>query len=830
LADKTAEVLATSLNQILREVAQTAEMQADGSSAPETIGGSAPETIGSSAQDARPWFVHILVGDGIPTNEAAAKILWAWVKSERLPHRFRYFTLVVKCASHQANLAVASAVTGRAALEGARNTLRLTQGESPLAERALAAGNDSPARGACGAIVRFFKYLVSDYYAEFVSNLQELVGSVRATGRTPGRRRQLDAWVSMEKLYGESVIPPGLLELLNAGLGEWAHCPPAAGAPDSAARAPSEEERMVEVRDSLLELLRKRILVVDEQPTLTRMFTFQKHIECFLLMDFLGCSEQLVKLRRKPNERNGKRSAKVNAVLSHQATPQYLRRTALALQLTGHVNGLCGQLHCDEGPLLVRLAGGVVGRNLDEDLRRLLARLHLDPSLDVGACVSTLLAVAMDLTLRFRQYMAWPYAAYKLCVRFNEHYLAACFDFLQLPEGELDIAFSLPLRQLAQRFGETQAQQIQYLASPSVQNALEQAFRVSAASSLPVERAFAETKRSEAPRLCHVATAGRNQILRQHVRQRQELLQRAEEAAVAVRQAMHTTLMSLAWEIKPDLVAPDHYQAAAVREFIDSHRPQLQAVLSRRRADAAAAAAAARWDTPVSLPEWTQWFRDNEDDFQQRLKSAGQRRRAINRRLVASSAAPAPVRRIGPQRARVDVRQLPFWKQVLWGRCGWHCVVLKRPHGPAEAAARKDIVTVFLYVFQRRTYLLDFRPWRAGSGYTINASDDFFPVSELVAPLADLELEGEVTDIAELLVAAAARPGSVNISSSFASPLDGPLRALSRRNRSAADSSSSSAESRSDVEESDVEEQLHKDARGSSSGSSCPSVDWALTK
>ena len=92
-------------------------------------------------------------------------------------------------------------------------------------------------------------------------------------------------------------------------------------------------------------------------------------------------------------------------------------------------------------------------------------------------------------------------------------------------------------------------QRFQYLIPHSVQAALVLAFESSAASSLPAERAFAATKRSEAPRLCHVATASRNQILRQYLRQRLDLFSSAEAASAALRVSLRTSVQSLAWEL-----------------------------------------------------------------------------------------------------------------------------------------------------------------------------------------------------------------------------------------------------------------------------------------
>ena len=57
LADKRAPTLATSLRKVLVPVAETVGAVVDRQQAGQ-----------------RPWMVHILIGDGVPTNEAAAKV------------------------------------------------------------------------------------------------------------------------------------------------------------------------------------------------------------------------------------------------------------------------------------------------------------------------------------------------------------------------------------------------------------------------------------------------------------------------------------------------------------------------------------------------------------------------------------------------------------------------------------------------------------------------------------------------------------------------------------------------------------------------------------
>ena len=82
-------------------------------------------------------------------------------------------------------------------------------------------------------------------------------------------------------------------------------------------------------------------------------------------------------------------------------------------------------------------------------------------------------------------------------------------SFLSLLDELLDLGFGLPLRKLALESG-SELTGLRYLMSEGVQKAIVSSFEASVASSLPAERAFAETKRSEAPRVCHDATAGRN--------------------------------------------------------------------------------------------------------------------------------------------------------------------------------------------------------------------------------------------------------------------------------------------------------------------------------
>ena len=55
------------------------------------------------------WMAHAMIGDAIPTNEAAAKILWALAVTGAFK-QVRYFLLLGKCGTHQTALTAKNGV------------------------------------------------------------------------------------------------------------------------------------------------------------------------------------------------------------------------------------------------------------------------------------------------------------------------------------------------------------------------------------------------------------------------------------------------------------------------------------------------------------------------------------------------------------------------------------------------------------------------------------------------------------------------------------------------------------------------------------------------
>jgi len=165
------------------------------------------------------------------------------------------------------------------------------------------------------------------------------------------------------------------------------------------------------------------------------MFTFHPHVECLLLLVFLGCLPDIVKFQGfQPMERSRKRVQKVLAFYSDAGTPQYLRRTVRPRQLLSHIQNTCGQLCGQAEPLLVRLAKRSPSKTLSSDFARIIGPIHLGPDLDVSVALALLLAVAMEVVIRFREYSQWPYLAYTLSSKYNlDGYISACADFLASP-------------------------------------------------------------------------------------------------------------------------------------------------------------------------------------------------------------------------------------------------------------------------------------------------------------------------------------------------------------------------------------------------------------
>ena len=158
---------------------------------------------GDLPHDGKLSIIHLVTGDGVNTNEAAARrVLFYFVAQSPLKHRIRYRIVVWKCGSHKANLIVMVAICGCSM-------------SKPIDGNAL-----------CGAAVRLFKYLIPAYCDDFGRKLQLLVLDrvtlVHEALVDAGSRRD----ACLAALYGDSVVPAALCDLLNLDFQVMVHsCP-----------------------------------------------------------------------------------------------------------------------------------------------------------------------------------------------------------------------------------------------------------------------------------------------------------------------------------------------------------------------------------------------------------------------------------------------------------------------------------------------------------------------------------------------------------------------------------------------------------------------------
>ena len=149
--------------------------------------------------------------------------------------------------------------------------------------------------------MRLYKYLVNDYYSEFLSALLAVLARLECVSVAPAAAgANFAKWQHLESLYGKGVFLEGLLSCLNCGLDVWVHHHSAssfAGGVEAADAQTALDSASQLVRSKLGDILRKRLLVVDEHPTLTRMFTFAQHFDGLLLWHFLGLDPQILQCK-----------------------------------------------------------------------------------------------------------------------------------------------------------------------------------------------------------------------------------------------------------------------------------------------------------------------------------------------------------------------------------------------------------------------------------------------------------------------------------------------------------------------------------------------------
>ena len=107
-----------------------------------------------------------------------------WAK-RRLP-AFRFLLVAVKCANHQANLAMCVAVVGaRAICVGGNGNATAARKDAATCRKQRAAAVGNPRRVVRGATVRVAKYLVDIYDEDVLASLTTIAAWLTFDAPTP---------------------------------------------------------------------------------------------------------------------------------------------------------------------------------------------------------------------------------------------------------------------------------------------------------------------------------------------------------------------------------------------------------------------------------------------------------------------------------------------------------------------------------------------------------------------------------------------------------------------------------------------------------------------
>jgi hypothetical protein len=296
--------------------------------------------------------LHCLTGDGINTNEAAAKRLhWHYTRSFR--GRCKYFLIVLRCASHQANLCVQAALCGR--------ILR-----QPLEQDEL-----------CANCSRFFKHLLADHCDEYAAALRSHV-----IGRLQFREYGPDEHIpsvspmsrSLLTLYGRDIIPEVFTDVFNHETFSWEH------------HCHAGADRLF-LRGRAFAAVYRWTLKTEEKPVITRFWLFTECVFAVLRMKMLALPSSLFDVGCRSESQH--RVAAFKTWYDDPGTDKHLRKAALCLRLTLFATNLTAKSNRDPKarPMLVRLADGEIQRRTSELLLTMLPLLGGDAQLDVEAVV-----------------------------------------------------------------------------------------------------------------------------------------------------------------------------------------------------------------------------------------------------------------------------------------------------------------------------------------------------------------------------------------------------------------------------------------------------------
>ena len=646
--------------------------------------------VGASQQARSARIIHCLVGDGIFTNAAAAQLLWSWASAAPVAPQYRL--LVFTCSTHAANLVVRSAIT---------------QDEHTRT-------GDVDSHPLVATCVRFFKYLMPEYASEFVKNLRAHVDStLQVLPKAPGAAT-LKQWDGLQELYGKGVIPDRLRALLNGDPGTLEHW---CGGRSSGSVA--DQGRDALVSEITLELERS-CLRSEERPVTTRFWLFEGCVQTLFRWKLfnLPAADVLQTGVKKHRATSHKRIMRVRGYLEAPGTHFQLAVACVCLRLTSLVTSITGQKnrgrssgspetgHEDRHPLLVRLARGDVSARASAELGSIFKALHHDATLTprLGKVITRLLTTAAHVLLRFSQYAAYPTRVVLMAQKYNpDGYYQEVLRFLYTDERLLDTGYSLPLRREAWVGGRSsgsaassssspsgaQADAIQHLLSPHVQEELATIAMAIETSTLDVERKHNYDRRSEAPRVTSVAKASRDAFVRHWRTEARKAVPGPTQKpgrfmsarAVAMEQCPELFPQAkgkLKWESRKKkkqrrLRHGRPSGSTAYADLMEERGPEFRHEARLRRACARVEAASSVVSWPRTTVSWVDWLEREEKTYDEAIQAvrAGARR-AINVRVVASPHVPQkdPAVRVQPKTKAT----LPAWAPKLSD--GWFALRL----------------------------------------------------------------------------------------------------------------------------------------------------------
>ncbi len=568
-------------------------------------------------------------------------------------------------------------------------------------------GRDSPLVTCC---VRFFKYLMPEYGLEFSANMCQYVAETLKIRSDPPAG--IGTWPKLQQLYGTTVIPDRLCDLLHGSPGTLEHHGRSSGSDGHSSGLQLDVEQQVGV------MLQQLCLRCEERPVTTRFWLFAPCVNILFRWVLLGLPPQAILKTGgvKLFDVNSKRILKVQEYLNRPNTLIELATSVLCLRLTAIATSMTGRKFPNgrssgSAPLLVQLARGDILQRTGRELASILAHLDRDESLKphLGGVVERLLITQGQLVVRFRRYKTYPSRLALLCVKFNPTtHTNEAVSFLHSSASERDAGYSSLLFEEAWSAGGDLGGAVQHLLSAGVQEELCTMITAIEGTTLEVERKHCLDRRGERRRVDTVGKASRDGFIRvwRAEASRERRLREEQKRQCDNNKVKHLNVVALACQMHPALFpqAAGHLRwqgdagslanssklrhgrsSGPLHQFVADHRAELCSEVKRLKAAAARAATDGRssgsvsskraW--PLSKAEWVSWCQANTELFKETLREVKSGcRNIVNARLTPHKdflAAEAPPPK---ETAATRAKKLIPWAALLQN--GWYAL---RLHG-----------------------------------------------------------------------------------------------------------------------------------------------------